>query len=91
MDKRRRLGRLTKKWKEEKVWGLDRVFTFGQYKGCTLRDVIDVDFNYIRFLKERGRIELSGEAYRYLDDQAETWPYKVTDRNKFDDPLNFRR
>lgn len=68
---RSRLKGLSKRWREEKVWHLDRVFAFGQYRGCTLRDVLDTDLDYIRFLKEHGRIELGRDAIEYMDDRIE--------------------
>lgn len=34
---------------EVKVLGLDDVFTFGKYKNKTIREVIDADWNYVKW------------------------------------------
>lgn len=34
---------------EVKVLGLDDIFTFGKYKDRTIKEVIDTDWNYVKW------------------------------------------
>jgi len=86
-----RLRQLSKKHDANKIWSLDRLFTFGQYKDCSLKDVIDIDLEYVKWAMQSNILELSKEALDYLDDYAGDMKYDTYDfMNRFDDKNNFR-
>jgi len=85
-----RLLNISKKHEADKIWGLNRLFTYGQYKDCSLRDVIAIDLKYIKYMIDRHRLSLSKEAVEYLDEVFENEQYNHLDFNdKFTDEINF--
>lgn len=85
-----RLKNLSKKYKDSKIWGLQKVITFGKYRDCTIRDIIDIDLDYIKYLSNKNIMQLDGDAVDYLNDIAEKMKYDIFDfTNKFNDFTNF--
>jgi len=63
-----RLKRLDKKSKGKLF--LDSMMTFGRYKDTPIREIIDLDYNYMMWLCDENIILLENEAWTYLQDKG---------------------
>jgi hypothetical protein len=50
-----------------KVYSLDTIIHFGKYRGVTLQNIIESDWEYVRYLINQCNKELDNPAYEYLE------------------------
>ena len=52
---------------ELKIYRLNTTIFFGKYKGMTLQQIIETDYQYVRYLINECDKELDNEAYEFLE------------------------